>query len=210
MITADHVRQWKEMAGEASDILRLHDDTVGDQLSAMKIFYRDRLFDLENKIKALEEELAQYRPKPEQVEEPKVNSKPTKLATREKELTDQEKEAFIAAHEDDNARDIAMRMRIRKMRDNEKLDPMHAKRSYSVTNDRVISVGFGDRVQNFKFPQILGEHSQQKENFEMIKHLIDGAAFGGKKCSVFAYGQTGSGKTYTVSGGERKANGIVQ
>jgi len=50
----------------------------------------------------------------------------------------------------------------------------------------------------------------QQDSFEQIKHLVEGAAFKGRNGSVFAYGQTGSGKTYTVSGGERKANGIVQ
>ena len=65
-------------------------------------------------------------------------------------------------------------------------------------------------MKNFKFPPILGEDSVQKDAFAQIKHVVEGAAFKGRNGSVFAYGQTGSGKTYTVSGGERKANGIVQ
>ena len=117
---------------------------------------------------------------------------------------------FIKKDEKEDDTDIAMRLRIRKMRDNERLDAAHKKRSYRIQNDRVISVGFGDKVKNYKFPPILKEDSIQQDSFEQIKHLVEGAAFKGRNGSVFAYGQTGSGKTYTVSGGERKANGIVQ
>ena len=47
-------------------------------------------------------------------------------------MTKQEKEAFIAEDENEKDMDIAMRLRIRKMRDNEKLDAMHSKRSYRI------------------------------------------------------------------------------
>lgn len=49
------------MAGEASDILRLHDDTLADKLSVTKIFYRNRLVLLEGKNNELEKELSKYR-----------------------------------------------------------------------------------------------------------------------------------------------------
>ena len=32
----------------------------------------------------------------------------------------------------------------------------------------------------------------------------------GCNSSVFAYGQTGSGKTYTISGGAKKRDGLIQ
>ena len=102
-----------------------------------------------------------------------------------------------------------MRLRIRRMRDCERLDPLHSKRSYKILNNRVILVGSGEQTLNFKFPPILGEESLQTDAFAEIKHLAD-AALQGKNCSVFAYGQTGSGKTFTVSGGEKKFNGIGQ
>jgi len=51
---------------------------------------------------------------------------------------------FIKKDEKEDATDIAMRLRIRKMRDNERLDAAHKKRSYRIQNDRVISVGFGE------------------------------------------------------------------
>ena len=52
--------------------------------------------------------------------------------TKEQVITEQEKEAFIAEDENEKDMDIAMRLRIRKMRDNEKLDAMHSKRSYRI------------------------------------------------------------------------------
>ena len=64
VINTDHVRKWMQMSGEANDIINLHDDTVADKLSKMKIFYRDRLQTLESRNKELTERLARYEGNP--------------------------------------------------------------------------------------------------------------------------------------------------
>ena len=55
-----------QMAGETSDVIKLHDDTIADKLSEMKIFYRHRLLNLEHRNMALEQELAKYTQKTEE------------------------------------------------------------------------------------------------------------------------------------------------
>lgn len=167
-----HERQWKEILGRANEIVKLHDDNVADKLSAMKIFFVSRLEDLEARNKVLRRELAKEKKEsiPKERGERRLRGiKPTEpIQMKNQTMTEQEKEAFIAEDENELSMDIAMRLRIRKMRDCERLDALHSKRSYNIQNNRVISIGFGDKVQNFKFPPILGEESLQKDAFEQI------------------------------------------
>ena len=116
---------------------------------------------------------------------------------------------FFVGLFEEKVRFIRIVARFRQMNCMERLDPWLRQRGYAIINSRVISVGFGDRTQNFKFPSpILPEESTQEDAFDQVKKMVDSALDGGK-CSVFAIGQNGSGKSYTISG-NRFNPGIVQ
>ena len=131
--TEEHLRQWRHMSGETCEILQKHDDKVADELTKMKLFYRGRLEDLEKRNAKLEQELAKYRDPPDKEAEdlkPNVRKVGDWLDRLENTMTEDQKRAFQEADLDEEATDIAMRLRIRKMRDCERLDAMHAKKSY--------------------------------------------------------------------------------
>jgi len=96
--------------------VKLHDSTFADNLSHMKIFYRNRLKILEDKIKSLEDELAKY--KPTQAEKGPAPSsftlKGNRLAASAYTLAEKEMLAnFANEDEEEKAKNIGLRLRIR-------------------------------------------------------------------------------------------------
>ena len=109
----------------------------------MKIFYRDQLQKLEERNRNLEKELERYRPKAKQNRIP-LNLEEPKVPTLVEAISQEETKEFVKEDKNEDATDIAMRCRIRKMRDNERLDAAHSKRSYRIQNNRVVSLGFSN------------------------------------------------------------------
>jgi kinesin family protein 6/9 len=57
---------------------------------------------------------------------------------------------------------------------------------------------------------VLGENTTQQEAFKPAIKFLDEIIKKNLNGTIFFHGATGSGKTFSMSGGERKNNGIVQ
>ena len=104
---------------------------------------------------------------------------------------------------------IRVLLRIRRMTDGERNEPARCIPSYQWYGGQIISVGAGDQMQSFKFKYIFDQEDDNYAVFEPVKEIIK-FTLDGLNSTVFAYGQTGSGKTYTISGGPKKSNGMIQ
>jgi len=119
------------------------------------------------------------------------------------------KEELAFLKDDELPKSVSVLCRIRLMNSSERLHWLHRVKAYKLPRPDIIAVGAGKKTKNFKIPTILREETKQKEAFEPVRRFIDDM-FKGCNTSVLAYGSTGSGKTFTISGGAKKTEGIIQ
>ena len=95
--------------------------------------------------------------------------------------------------EEDYQSAIRIVCRIRKMFDNERLDPSRRERGYEIFEaggKKVIKAGKGERTENFIFPVVMPEDTSQEGAFEWsdMSRRLWLVMEDGKNVSVFAYG----------------------